>query len=78
MEIQRTRETLGEFVDLRTHAERVVRRVLDEAEFHCDEECPMRTPVFLRDGDGLWHLHPRCGSPMPDEMAERQPCPENG
>ena len=74
-DIQREREILGEFVDLRTHAERVVRRALDEAEFQCDEECPMRTPVFLRPDDGLWHLYPRCGSPA-EEMVERRPCPD--
>ncbi len=75
MEIQRNREILGEFVDLRTHSERVVHRALDEAEFHCDEECPMRCSVYLLPEDGLWHLYPRCGSPT-SEMAERQPCPD--
>ena len=80
IEITRNREVLGEFVDLRQHAERVVRRALDEAEFHCDEECPMRCPIYLREDDGLWHLYPRCSTPTSPEpaegtMTERAACP---
>ena len=80
IEITRNREALGEFVDLRQHAERVVRRALDEAEFHCDEECPMRCPIYLREDDGLWHLYPRCSTPTSPEpaegsMTERAACP---
>lgn len=80
-EIERTRKVLGEFVDLRQHAEAVTRRALDEATFHCDEECPMRCPIFLREGDGLWHLYPRCSSPANlepanDVMTQLAACPE--
>ena len=80
-EILSNREILGEFVDLRQHAERVIRRALDEATFHCDEECPMRCPIFLREDDGLWHLYPRCSSPTSlepasDVMTQRAACPE--
>lgn len=75
-DLQRAYETIGEFAEFRGHAEHVARRALDEAEFHCDEECPMRTPVYLLPDDGLWHLYPRCSDAMPDGMVERRPCPE--
>ena len=83
MEIRRDRQALDELGALRDRAERLFQRAYEETEFHCNEECPMRCPIFLREGDNHWHLYPRWNSPSNLEpatdpeipMTERAACP---
>ena len=74
-EIRLLRGQWADPVTLRTHANRVVQRALDESTWHSDEECPFGKDIYVSQKDKIWHMSWSCSAEHYHTEAHRfMPC----
>ena len=74
-DIRLLRTQWADLVNLRTHANRVINRALDESTWHSDEECPFGKPVYFSQEDKIWHMSWTCSAEHCHTEAHRfMPC----
>ena len=74
-DIRLLRTQWADLVNLRTHANRVINRALDESTWHSDEECPFGKPVYFSQEDKIWHMSWTCSAEHYHTEAHRfMPC----
>ena len=61
-EMRLLRAQWADLMTLRTHANRVVQRALDESTWHSDEECPFGKTCYVSMEDRTWHMSWTCGA----------------
>ena len=61
-EMRLLRAQWADLMTLRTHANRVVQRALDESTWHSDEECPFGKTCYVSMEDRTWHMSWTCSA----------------
>ena len=69
--------SLNALRDLRTDAGHVMRRAMEEIEYHMDYECPFHTEIYVTDEDPThWHTNLMCpGVSEGSTVRHVRPCP---